>query len=152
MHQLVNKTFTASRCTVQLGGGHTLYKPKNYGQWTEASSWYVAVYTLDSTCPYLPSYPTDLLATDLWHLIALFCFYLSTNIFCRDTHAPMHPFPIQKSHQVTEALFYCLSSYINICACTLKKKRNIEARSCNHSCQAKAVNIKYSECVSVFLP
>ena len=29
--------------------------------------------------------------------------------------------------------------------------RNIEARSCNQSCSGKAINVSYSECVSVAL-
>ena len=32
-----------------------------------------------------------------------------------------------------------------------KYKRNIEAPSCNHFCSGKAINITYSECVSVAL-
>jgi hypothetical protein len=35
--------------------------------------------------------------------------------------------------------------------CKQDRQRNMEARSCNHRCRGKVVNITYSECVSIAL-
>jgi L-cystine uptake protein TcyP (sodium:dicarboxylate symporter family) len=59
------------------------YKKKKKKLWT--MNWYkqlicCCLHSGQYMCPYLLSYPTDLFATDLWHLMAQLCSFTSPSV------------------------------------------------------------------------
>ena len=72
---------------------------------------------------------------------------------CATLNAPSHVTDVTENKTFTTSVTMPTDDrHVTVECSTLHRQINVQARSRNHCCRAKAVGITYSECVSLFLP